>query len=197
MVLAAHAAIAAGTLSGGWRLVRTMGMSITELRPVSGFAAETSAAAAIFASTAAGAPVSTTHTVAGAITGVGTVNGIAPVNWSVFSRLIVAWIVTIPFAAGCAAGVYGLTQIPLQPLAASVVTLVLLALLTALWFALRNAPRAGDISSDLAGGPDKAVPVPIRPGTGSVISHDDPGKSTGEREPSADTASRANPRTPL
>ncbi|ABW13402.1 hypothetical protein Franean1_4014 [Parafrankia sp. EAN1pec] len=59
---------------------------------------------------------------------------------SVFSRLIVAWIVTIPFAAGCAAGVYGLTQIPLQPLAASVVTLVLLVLLTALWFALRNAP---------------------------------------------------------
>ncbi|MEX5633495.1 inorganic phosphate transporter [Parafrankia sp. FMc2] len=194
VVLAAHVAIAAGTMSGGWRLVRTMGMSITELRPVSGFAAETSAAAAIFASTAAGAPVSTTHTVAGAITGVGTANGAAPVNWTVFSRLIVAWIVTIPFAAGCAAGMYALTQIPLQPLAAGLVTVVLLALVAALWLALRNAPRAGDISSDLAEGPAGPAGeelVPIRPGAGSVIVHGGPGPSARRDNRSADRDNRS------
>src|ERR1700754_1637177 len=84
VVLAAYFAIAMGTLSGGWRIVRTMGQGITQLRPISGFAAETGAAAAIFGSTWLGAPVSTTHTVAGAITGVGTVNRGASVDWTVF-----------------------------------------------------------------------------------------------------------------
>ncbi|CUU60675.1 inorganic phosphate transporter, PiT family [Parafrankia irregularis] len=192
VVLAAHAAIAAGTLSGGWRLVRTMGMSITELRPVSGFAAETSAAAAIFASTAVGAPVSTTHTVAGAITGVGSANGGAPVNWSVFGRLAIAWIVTIPFSAGCAAAVYALTTIPVHPLAIGLVTTLLLALLGALWLALRNAPRASDISAELAAGPGGETAVPVRPGAGSVIVYG----HEGVREEGRSASSRGTGRGP-
>jgi PiT family inorganic phosphate transporter len=83
VVLAAHTAIALGTISGGWRVVQTMGQRITELRPARGMAAETGAAVALFGSTALGAPVSTTHTVAGAVTGVGTVTRGVPVKrWS-------------------------------------------------------------------------------------------------------------------
>jgi PiT family inorganic phosphate transporter len=103
VVIAAYCAIAAGTSSGGWRIVRTMGQGITQLRPVSGFAAETAAAVAIFGSTALGAPVSTTHTVAGAVTGVGSANAGATVNWKVFGRLVIAWVVTMPAAALVAA----------------------------------------------------------------------------------------------
>src|ERR1700712_3157633 len=106
VILCAYSAIAAGTLSGGWRIVRTMGEGITRLRPVSGFAAETAAAIAIFGSTALGAPVSTTHTVAGAVTGVGATNRGATVNWGVFGRLAIAWIVTLPAAAVVAAVAY-------------------------------------------------------------------------------------------
>src|SRR3954470_19167695 len=87
VVLLAYAAIALGTMSGGWRIVRTMGTRITQLRPVSGFAAETATAIALFGSTAAGAPVSTTHTVAGAITGAGVTNRASTVHWSVFGRV--------------------------------------------------------------------------------------------------------------
>jgi PiT family inorganic phosphate transporter len=89
-----------------------MGSHITQLRPVSGFAAETAAAVAIFGSTALGAPVSTTHTVAIAISGVGTTNRGSTVNWSVFARLVAAWVVTIPAAAVVAAIAHALTTRP-------------------------------------------------------------------------------------
>jgi len=165
VVLVAYAAIAAGTLSGGWRIVRTMGSSITHLRPVSGFAAETAAAVAIFGSTALGAPVSTTHTVAGAITGVGATNRGATVHWRVFGRLTIAWVVTLPAAALVAAASFLLTTALPHPLSAVVMTLVLLVLTAGLVVALRSAPRAADVQPDEG----EEMPVPLRTGAGSVI----------------------------
>ena len=165
VVIAAYLAIAAGTLSGGWRIVRTMGQGITHLRPVSGFAAETAAAAAIFGSTALGAPVSTTHTVAGAVTGVGATNTGATVNWKVFGRLVIAWIVTMPATALVAAIAQLLsTRLP-RPVAIPVMTVLMLVLVGALVVALRRAPKAADVEPDR----DEEVPVGLRPGAGSVI----------------------------
>ena len=165
VVLIAYAAIAAGTLSGGWRIVRTMGSHITQLRPVSGFAAETAAAVAIFGSTALGAPVSTTHTVAGAITGVGATNRGATVHWSVFGRLAIAWLVTMPAAGAVAALAYWATTGLPHPVSAVVMGLVLVALTGALVLALRRAPKAADVQPD----PEEETAVPLRIGAGSVI----------------------------
>ena len=98
VVLSAHAAIGLGTLSGGWRIVHTMGSKITKLTPVSGMAAETAAAATLFFTAHAGIPVSTTHTITGAIVGVGTTQRLSAVRWGVASRVVWAWILTIPGA---------------------------------------------------------------------------------------------------
>jgi inorganic phosphate transporter, PiT family len=108
IVLMAHAAIALGTLSGGWRIVHTMGSKITKLKPMGGFAAETAGAITILVSSELGIPVSTTHVIAGAIVGVGAVHGKRAVNWGVAGRIVWAWLLTIPAAAGMAAGLYGL-----------------------------------------------------------------------------------------
>ena len=149
VVLLAHASIAAGTYAGGWRIVRTMGMKITKLGSVSGFAAETSAAIALFTSTFLGAPVSTTHTVAGAITGVGIANRGTTVDWTVFGQVALAWVVTIPVAAGVAACSYAIIVIP-PPWAAVVGMTIVLGVLAAfvIW-SLRQAPNADDIAADL------------------------------------------------
>ena len=165
VILAAYTAIAAGTLSGGWRIVRTMGEGITKLRPVSGFAAETAAAVAIFTSTSLGAPVSTTHTVAGAVTGVGTANAGAPVNWKIFGRLVVAWVVTMPAAALVAAAVHLLSTGLPRPVAIPVMTVLLLALVAALVVAVRRAPKAADIEP----GADDELETGMRAGGGSII----------------------------
>jgi inorganic phosphate transporter, PiT family len=98
VVLSAHAAIGLGTLSGGWRIVHTMGSKITKLTPVSGMAAETAAAATLFFTAHAGIPVSTTHTITGAIVGVGTTQRLSAVRWGVASRVVWAWVLTIPGA---------------------------------------------------------------------------------------------------
>jgi len=105
VVLACHSAMALGTMTGGWRIVRTLGMGVAKLQPVGGFAAETSGAITLFAATKLGIPVSTTHTIAGAIMGVGSVTKLSAVRWGVAGRMILAWVLTIP----CAAGVAGLT----------------------------------------------------------------------------------------
>jgi PiT family inorganic phosphate transporter len=165
VALMAYAAIAAGTVSGGWRIVRTMGEGITRLRPVSGFAAETAAAAALFGSTALGAPVSTTHTVAGAITGVGTTNRGTTVNWTVFGKLAIAWVVTMPASAAAACITYLLTVEPPHPVSFVIVTVVLAGLVSALLIALRNAPKANDVEPQ----PDQELAVGMRAGAGSVI----------------------------
>jgi len=111
VVLACHAAIALGTLSGGWRIVRTMGMRITELRPVDGFAAETAGAATLLGTAALGIPVSTTHTITGAIVGVGSLKRVSAVRWGVAARIVWAWIVTIPASALIAALTLELTSL--------------------------------------------------------------------------------------
>src|SRR5262245_2744686 len=103
VVLAAHAAIALGTLSGGWRIVRTMGTRITKLKPVGGFCAETAAELTLAYVTLTGAPVSTTHTITGSIVGVGATRRLSAVKWGVAGRIVWAWILTIPAAATMAA----------------------------------------------------------------------------------------------
>ena len=106
VVLACHAAMALGTLSGGWRIVRTMGLKITKLKPVGGFCAETGGAITLFAATALGVPVSTTHTITGAIVGVGSAQRTRAVRWGVAGNIVIAWIITMPAAALIAAIAY-------------------------------------------------------------------------------------------
>ena len=103
VVLIAHTAIGLGTLSGGWRIIHTMGQKITRLQPVGGFAAETGGAIAIFTATLLGIPVSTTHTITGAIVGVGATHRLSAVRWGVAGRIVWAWILTIPASAMIAA----------------------------------------------------------------------------------------------
>jgi PiT family inorganic phosphate transporter len=114
MILACHAAIALGTLSGGWRIVRTMGSKITKLTPVGGFCAETSAALTLFANSYLGIPVSTTHTITGAIVGVGSTQRLSAVRWGVATRIVWAWLLTIPMSALMAALTYYLLRIFIQ-----------------------------------------------------------------------------------
>jgi PiT family inorganic phosphate transporter len=99
IILSAHASIAAGTLLGGWRIVRTMGLRITKLEPSDGFAAEAASAASILFATQVGIPVSTTHTIAGGIVGVGSTKRLSAVRWGVAFNIVVAWILTIPASA--------------------------------------------------------------------------------------------------
>ena len=108
IILAAHAAIAAGTYFGGWRIVRTMGQRITKLKPLGGFCAESAGAITLFGTALAGIPVSTTHTITGAIVGVGAVHRFSAVRWGVARQIVWAWIVTIPASALMAGGTYWL-----------------------------------------------------------------------------------------
>ena len=103
VILLSFGAIGLGTLAGGWRIVRTMGMSITRLRPVGGFCAETAGAIALFVASAWGIPVSTTHTITGSIVGVGSIRRLSAVRWGVAGRIVWAWILTMPVAAVIAA----------------------------------------------------------------------------------------------
>jgi inorganic phosphate transporter, PiT family len=103
VILSAHAAIGLGTLSGGWRIIHTMGNRITKLQPVSGFAAETGAAVAIYVATALGVGISTTHTITGAIVGVGATRRFSAVRWGLAARIVWAWLLTIPASAAIGA----------------------------------------------------------------------------------------------
>jgi PiT family inorganic phosphate transporter len=111
VVLSAHGAIGLGTLSGGWRIVRTMGQKITKLEPIDGVCAETSAAFSIFLATHLGVPVSTTHVITGAISGVGSAIRFSAVRWGVTVRIVWAWIFTIPTAALLAGFIYSLFRV--------------------------------------------------------------------------------------
>ena len=99
VIMAAHAAIGLGTLSGGWRIIKTMGSRITKLQPIGGFAAETGAAVAIYGATLAGVGISTTHTITGAIVGVGSTRRLSAVRWGVAGQIVWAWLLTIPASA--------------------------------------------------------------------------------------------------
>jgi PiT family inorganic phosphate transporter len=115
VVLSAHAAIALGTLSGGWRIIHTMGSKITKLQPVGGFAAETAGAISLFTATNLGIPVSTTHTITGAIIGVGSIKRLSAVRWGVAGRIVWAWILTIPASALIAALTYWIVATTIAP----------------------------------------------------------------------------------
>ena len=104
--MAAYSAIALGTLSGGWRIIHTMGSKITRLQPVGGFAAETAGAMSLFTATALGVPVSTTHTITGAIIGVGSTRRLSAIRWGIAGQIVWAWILTIPMSAVIAAGMF-------------------------------------------------------------------------------------------
>jgi len=106
VILLSHAAIALGTLFGGWRIVKTMGTKITKLQPIGGFCAETAGAVTLVGATLAGIPVSTTHTITGAIIGVGSTKRLSAVKWGVAGRIVWAWLLTIPISAAVAAAAY-------------------------------------------------------------------------------------------
>ena len=111
VILICHAAIALGTLAGGWRIVKTMGMRITKLRPIGGFSAETAGAISILGSSYLGVPVSTTHTITGAIMGVGATHRLSAVRWGVARQILWAWVLTIPISALVAAASYLLIRV--------------------------------------------------------------------------------------
>ncbi len=110
IILSCHAAMGIGTAFGGWRIVKTMGMKITKLKPVGGFCAETSGAFTLFMATHWGIPVSTTHTITGSIVGVGATTNISGIKWGMAARIVWAWILTIPAAALVSAGCFYLFQ---------------------------------------------------------------------------------------
>ena len=111
VVLSCQAAMGTGTLLGGWKIVHTMGSKITRLTPAQGFCAETGGAITLFLATHLGVPVSTTHTITGAIVGVGASRRLSAVRWNVASSIVVAWVVTLPAAAAIGALFYGLTRL--------------------------------------------------------------------------------------
>jgi PiT family inorganic phosphate transporter len=115
VVIACQAAMALGTLAGGWRIVKTMGMKITKLKPVGGFCAETGGSITLFLATALGIPVSTTHTITGAIVGVGAVNKLSAVRWGIAQRIVWAWLLTIPCSAFVSAVTWWLAWHIAQP----------------------------------------------------------------------------------
>jgi len=104
IIICCYAAMAFGTMTGGWRIVKTMGQKITKLKPVGGFCAEIGGAISLFTAASMGVPVSTTHTITGAIIGVGSTHSFSSVKWGVAERIVWAWILTIPAAAIIAAG---------------------------------------------------------------------------------------------
>jgi inorganic phosphate transporter, PiT family len=138
VVIAAYSAISLGTLSGGWRIVKTLGQRITALKPVGGFSAETAAAISLYLATFLGIPVSTTHTITGAIVGVGATRRLSAVRWGVARRIVWAWVLTIPAAGLIAAVTYAIT---VSPFALAALVLAAAAVLAAVVAAGRRAAK--------------------------------------------------------
>ncbi|HEX3201525.1 MAG TPA: inorganic phosphate transporter [Actinomycetes bacterium] len=138
VVVAAYTAISLGTLSGGWRIVKTLGQRITALKPVGGFSAETAAAISLYLATFLGIPVSTTHTITGAIVGVGSTRRLSAVRWGVAGRIVWAWVLTIPAAATIAAVTYAIT---VSPFALAALVLAAVAVVVAVVVAARRPSR--------------------------------------------------------
>jgi inorganic phosphate transporter, PiT family len=153
VVIAAYSAISLGTLSGGWRIVKTLGQRITALKPVGGFSAETAAACSLYLATYLGIPVSTTHTITGAIVGVGSTRRLSAVRWGVAGRIVWAWVLTIPAAAAIAAVTYAIT---VSPFAVAALVLAAAAVVAAVVVARHRAVRR---ESATAGGAEPAEPV--------------------------------------
>lgn len=106
VVISCHCAIACGIISGGWRIVKTMGQKVTKLKPIDGFCAETGAAIVLFTTSALGVPVSTTHTITGSVVGVGSLKRISAVRWGVAGQIVWAWVLTIPCSAAVSMATY-------------------------------------------------------------------------------------------
>jgi PiT family inorganic phosphate transporter len=138
VAIAAYSAISLGTLSGGWRIVKTLGQRITALKPVGGFSAETAAACSLYLATFLGIPVSTTHTITGAIVGVGSTRRLSAVRWGVAGRIVWAWVLTIPAAGLIAAVTYAIT---VSPFAVAALVLAAAAVLAAVVAAGRRAAK--------------------------------------------------------
>jgi inorganic phosphate transporter, PiT family len=154
VVLAAYTAISLGTLAGGWRIVKTLGQRITALKPVGGFSAETAAACSLYLATYLGIPVSTTHTITGAIVGVGATRRLSAVRWGVAGRIVWAWVLTIPAAAAIAAVTYAIT---VSPFAVAALVLAAIAVVAALVIAGRRTARRPTPPSD-----EPVPPTPTR-----------------------------------
>jgi inorganic phosphate transporter, PiT family len=159
VVIAAYSAISLGTLSGGWRIVKTLGQRITALKPVGGFSAETAAACSLYLATFLGVPVSTTHTITGAIVGVGATRRLSAVRWGVAGRIVWAWVLTIPAAAVMAAVTYAITVSRF-----AVAVLILVAVLVAVVLAIRRNRRDIETVEPAAA---TEQPAPTRSGAGS------------------------------
>lgn len=114
VIISCYGTMAFGTLTGGWRVIKTLGQGLTHLKPVQGFCAETSGALTLIGSTLAGIPVSTTHTITGAILGVGLTKGVTSVQWGLATNIIVAWILTIPGTMLLSGGIYFLISLFLR-----------------------------------------------------------------------------------
>jgi inorganic phosphate transporter, PiT family len=151
VVIAAYSAISLGTLSGGWRIVKTLGQRITALKPVGGFSAETAAACSLYLATYLGIPVSTTHTITGAIVGVGSTRRLSAVRWGVAGRIVWAWVLTIPAAATVAAVTYAIT---VSPFALAALVLAAIAVVAALVIAARRTAARPPEAATAASGRD-------------------------------------------
>jgi PiT family inorganic phosphate transporter len=158
VVFAAYTAISLGTLAGGWRVVKTLGQRITALKPVGGFSAETAAACSLYLATHLGIPVSTTHTITGAIVGVGSTRRLSAVRWGVAGRIVWAWLLTIPAAAVMAAVAYAIT---VSPFALAALALAAVLVVAALVIAGRRTTRRASAPTS---GEETA---PTRSGAGS------------------------------
>jgi PiT family inorganic phosphate transporter len=163
VVFAAYTAISLGTLSGGWRIVKTLGQRITALKPVGGFSAETAAACSLYLATFLGIPVSTTHTITGAIVGVGSTRRLSAVRWGVAGRIVWAWLLTMPAAAIMAAVTYAITVSRV-----AVAALILAAVFVAVVLAIRRNRRDVEtVEPAAATGPAEQT-APTRSGAGST-----------------------------
>jgi PiT family inorganic phosphate transporter len=111
VIIASYSAISLGTLIGGWKVIKTLGLSLTDLKPVHGFSAETAGAITIIGSSLAGIPVSTTHTITGSIMGVGMTRRLSAVRWGVAGKIILAWVLTIPGTMALSAGTYWIVSL--------------------------------------------------------------------------------------
>ena len=192
VVLSAHAAIALGTLSGGWRIVKTLGQRITDLKPVGGFSAETAAACSLYLATFLGIPVSTTHTITGAIVGVGATRRLSAVRWGVARRIVWAWILTIPAAAAIAAVTYAITVSAFALVALALAALAVIAGVVAARRRSAQPPEPAPVAAGSGASTDSTAPIGSGPGAGPGGA---PGAPTGPGATGRDTttAGRADP----
>jgi PiT family inorganic phosphate transporter len=184
VVLSAHAAIALGTLSGGWRIVKTLGQRITDLKPVGGFSAETAAACSLYLATFLGIPVSTTHTITGAIVGVGATRRLSAVRWGVARRIVWAWILTIPAAAAIAAVAYAITVSAFALVALALAALAVIAGVVAARRRSAQPPEPAPVTAGSSASTDYTAPIGSGPGAGPGGA---PGSTTGPGATGRDT----------